>query len=111
MTTTTASIRNPNFENMAPQDALDFALIIGKVLYCNHLSKAKTLEELDTLRAPWLALPVDWADSSFIYNILDNGGTIRKDTSLTDDFIINLIKGALVSFIEFMDMINARGTQ
>ena len=112
MTTNTANIKAPKLENMTPADALDFALIAGKVWYVKRLALVGvTMDDLDALKTPWLKLPVDYTDDGFIYNLLDDGATIRKDTGLTDAEIIEQIKDALKAFMDAVDDLATRGRQ
>ena len=109
MTTNTAT-NNTNTNN--PQDVLDFALLAGKVHYINGLVlPGVTLEDLDALRAPWLNLPVDYVNASFIYQLMDDGATIRNDTGLTDAELIGQIKGALNQFIELVNALENRNAE
>ena len=108
MTATTQNIKNPALEQLAPADALDFALTLGKVYYINNLALiGVTMDDLDALRAPWLKLPVDYTNPSFIYNILDDGATIRSDAG-SDAEIIQQIKDAVKAFMEQIDALRER---
>lgn len=110
MTTTTATIKTPALEKLTPADALDFALTLGKVYYIDRLALGGvTMDDLDALRTPWLKLPVDYANPSFIYNILDDGATIKTDAGMTDAEIIQQIKDAVKSFMDQIDAL--RGAQ
>lgn len=109
MTTTTANVKAPKLENLAPAEALEFALILGKVYYSNRLALVGvTMDDLDALRTPWLKLPVDYADPSFIYNILDDGATIRNDAGMTDAELIQAIKNAIGEFMDRIDALRER---
>lgn len=111
MTTTSATYRNPKLENLAPQDALDMALIIALNHYYKLGPVSVPLKDLYGLSDHWLKLPVDYGGEYWIYNILDQGGTIRKDSGLTDAEIIAQIKDALRAFMDEVDALYNRGTQ
>lgn len=108
MITTTATIKNPALEQLAPADALDFALTLGLVYYTNRIFNGVTMDDLDAIRTPWLKLPVNYANPSYIYNILNDGATIRNDAGMTDDELIQAIKGAVREFMDQIDALTER---